>query len=118
MFKCQRCGDSNCCYKQCNERWFISSTDIALLNGEIKKNLEKFESNKLNPLKLNQKVMKETVRLGILGGGQLGAMMCQAAKKLNIKTIVLSDDKRVQHKIILINLYVQNMKITKKLTNL
>ena len=37
--------------------------------------------------------MKETVRLGILGGGQLGAMMCQAAKKLNIKTIVLSDDK-------------------------
>lgn len=37
--------------------------------------------------------MKETVRLGILGGGQLGAMMCQAAKKLNIETIVLSDDK-------------------------
>ena len=56
--------------------------------------------------------MKETVRLGILGGGQLGAMMYQTAKKLNIKTIVLSDDKGPAQ-IILINLYVQNMKITK-----
>ena len=30
--------------------------------------------------------------LGIIGGGQLGSMLATAAKKLNIKTIVLSDD--------------------------
>ena len=31
--------------------------------------------------------------LGILGGGQLGSMLSVAAKKLNIKTIIYSDDQ-------------------------
>jgi len=31
--------------------------------------------------------------LGIIGGGQLGSMLANAAKKLNIKTIILSDDQ-------------------------
>ena len=31
--------------------------------------------------------------LGIIGGGQLGSMMSTAAKKLNIKTTIYSDDK-------------------------
>ena len=31
--------------------------------------------------------------LGIIGGGQLGSMLSVAAKKLNIKTTVYSDDK-------------------------
>ena len=31
--------------------------------------------------------------LGIIGGGQLGSMMSVASKKLNIKTIIFSDDK-------------------------
>ena len=31
--------------------------------------------------------------LGIIGGGQLGSLLASAAKKLNIKTVVLSDDK-------------------------
>jgi len=31
--------------------------------------------------------------LGIIGGGQLGSMLATAAKKLNIKTIIFSDDK-------------------------
>jgi len=31
--------------------------------------------------------------VGIIGGGQLGSMLCQAANKLNIKTVVISDDK-------------------------
>ena len=31
--------------------------------------------------------------LGIIGSGQLGSLLCQAAKKLNIKTVVISDDK-------------------------
>ena len=33
------------------------------------------------------------VILGIIGSGQLGSMLCQAAKKLNVKTIIFSDDK-------------------------
>ena len=36
--------------------------------------------------------MSEIV-LGIIGGGQLGSMLSDAAKKLNIKTIIYSDDK-------------------------
>jgi len=32
------------------------------------------------------------INLGILGGGQLGSMLCMAAKKLNVYTIVWSDD--------------------------
>ena len=31
--------------------------------------------------------------IGIIGSGQLGSMLCQAAKKLNLKTIVISDDE-------------------------
>ena len=33
------------------------------------------------------------ITLGILGGGQLGSMLSVAAKKLNIKTIIFSDDQ-------------------------
>ncbi len=31
--------------------------------------------------------------IGIIGGGQLGSMLCTAAKKLNIKSVIISDDK-------------------------
>ncbi|MDC0193351.1 5-(carboxyamino)imidazole ribonucleotide synthase, partial [Pelagibacteraceae bacterium] len=30
--------------------------------------------------------------LGIIGGGQLGSLLSVAAKKLGVKTIILSDD--------------------------
>ena len=33
------------------------------------------------------------ITLGIIGSGQLGSLLCQAAKKLKIKTVVISDDK-------------------------
>ena len=33
------------------------------------------------------------INLGIIGGGQLGSMLANAAKKLNIKTVVYCDDK-------------------------
>ena len=33
------------------------------------------------------------ITLGIIGKGQLGSLLCQAAKKLKIKTVVISDDK-------------------------
>ena len=36
--------------------------------------------------------MQKVLTVGILGGGQLGSMMCQAAKRINIKTVVISDD--------------------------
>jgi 5-(carboxyamino)imidazole ribonucleotide synthase len=32
------------------------------------------------------------ITLGIIGGGQLGSMLCSAAKKLDIKTIIYCDD--------------------------
>ena len=31
--------------------------------------------------------------IGIIGGGQLGSMLSSAAKNLNIKTVIISDDK-------------------------
>ncbi len=31
--------------------------------------------------------------LGIIGSGQLGSLLCQAAKKLNIRTVIISDDE-------------------------
>ena len=37
--------------------------------------------------------MSRTIRLGVIGGGQLGSLLCSAAKKLKVKTVVLSDDK-------------------------
>ena len=33
------------------------------------------------------------IRLGILGGGQLGSMLSAAAKRLDVKSIIFSDDK-------------------------
>ena len=33
------------------------------------------------------------INLGIIGSGQLGSLLCQAAKKLDIRTVVVSDDK-------------------------
>ena len=33
------------------------------------------------------------ITLGIIGSGQLGSFLCQAAKKLNVRTVIISDDK-------------------------
>ena len=33
------------------------------------------------------------ITLGIIGSGQLGSLLCQAAKKLKVKTVVISDDE-------------------------
>ena len=33
------------------------------------------------------------ITLGIIGGGQLGSMLSIAAKKINIKTVIYSDDE-------------------------
>ena len=52
--------------------------------------------------------------LGIIGSGQLGSMLCQAAKKLNIRTVVISDDEQAPLKNMQINSFLQNMMIGKK----
>ena len=36
--------------------------------------------------------------LGIIGGGQLGSLLASAARKLNIKTVVITDDKNAPAK--------------------
>ena len=36
---------------------------------------------------------KQKPILGIIGGGQLGSMLAQAAKKIETQTIILSDDE-------------------------
>ncbi len=37
--------------------------------------------------------MSKNLTLGIIGSGQLGSLLCQSAKNLKIKTVVISDDK-------------------------
>ena len=39
------------------------------------------------------------ISLGIVGGGQLGSLIATAAKKLQIKTVILCDDKNAPAKI-------------------
>ena len=51
------------------------------------------EQDKLNQLKKDQGKCQNLLRLGVIGGGQLGSLLCSAAKKLKVKTVVLSDDK-------------------------
>ena len=36
--------------------------------------------------------------LGIIGGGQLGSMLASAAKKIDIKTVIISDDEKAPAK--------------------
>ena len=43
-------------------------------------------------------MVKSKLVLGIIGGGQLGSMLATAAKKLKIKTIVLTDDLKAPAK--------------------
>ena len=56
--------------------------------------------------------------LGIIGSGQLGSLLCQAAKKLNIKTVVVSDDKMDLLKNTQMILYILSTITKKKLRNL
>ena len=58
--------------------------------------------------------MSKSNRLGVIGGGQLGSLLCSAARKLNIKTVVLSDDKNAPAQNFVIILFIANMKATKK----
>ena len=54
------------------------------------------------------------INLGIIGGGQLGSLLSVAAKKLNIKTTIYSDDPDALHKILVMILYLEIITIKKK----
>ena len=51
--------------------------------------------------------------LGIIGGGQLGSMLSEAAKKINIQTLVLSDDPDAPAKNFVISSYMETTMIQK-----
>ena len=52
------------------------------------------EANTNAIYKKNPQVKMSDITLGIIGSGQLGSLLCQAAKKLDVKTIVISDDEQ------------------------
>jgi len=60
-------------------------------------------------------MVKEKRILGIIGGGQLGSMLATAAKKLNIKTIVLSDDPEAPAKNFCDEFFVSDYNKVKKI---
>ena len=51
--------------------------------------------------------------LGIIGGGQLGMFLCQAAKDLGINTSVLSETEEFSAKSFVINFLLENLVIQK-----
>jgi len=53
--------------------------------------------------------------LGIIGGGQLGSMLAAAAKKLKIKTIILTDDPKTSAKNFCDEIIITNYNNLKKL---
>ena len=55
-------------------------------------------SNCCHQKKTKIKMVKAKPVLGIIGGGQLGSMLATAAKKLEIKTVILSDDPKAPAK--------------------
>ena len=71
--------------------WQLLYWQIIIL--QLKKNWINGDIFKLNLLKKFQKDnLMSNIRLGIIGGGQLGSMLSMAAKKLKIKTIIYCDD--------------------------
>ena len=48
------------------------------------------------------------ITLGIIGGGQLGCLLSQAANKLNIETVIFSDDKNSPAKNLTKNFIIRN----------
>ena len=55
--------------------------------------------------------------LGIIGGGQLGSMLAVAAKKLKIKTVILSDDLQAPAKNFCDEIIITNYNNLKKIDN-
>ena len=61
---------------------------------KIDKNIVKDALNKAEQDNQKKNLYKMSVStLGIIGSGQLGSLLCQAAKKLKIKTVIISDDE-------------------------
>ncbi len=60
-------------------------------------------------------MVKKNSVLGIIGGGQLGSMLATAAKKLKIKTIILSDDPKAPAKNFCDEIIITNYNRLKKI---
>ncbi len=69
----------------------LATSIIALNDNQIKKNLNNWRTKQSRSVKKNLSKMSEPT-LGIIGGGQLGSMLAEAAKKINIKTIIFCDN--------------------------
>ena len=69
----------------------LAASIIANNNASIKKKLNNLRLSQTKSVKKNLNKMSD-ITLGIIGGGQLGSMLAISAKKLNIKTIIYSDD--------------------------
>ena len=58
------------------------------------------------------------ITLGIIGSGQLGSLLCQAAKKLDVKTMIfLNNSFPLKYSVYenkLIKYYARNLKINRK----
>ena len=50
-----------------------------------------------------------TPTLGIIGGGQLGSLLADAAKKVDIQTVILSDDPDAPGNTLRLNLFLGSM---------
>ena len=75
---------------------------------QINKKLELFRKKQTKSI---YKIPKdEKNRLGIIGGGQLGMFTCKAAKKKNIKSIVLSETEEFSAKNFVIDISFQILK--------
>jgi len=70
----------------------FAASIIANSNNQIKKNLNNWRTKQTKSVKKKPKSMSN-ITLGIIGGGQLGCLLSQAANKLNIETVIFSDDK-------------------------
>lgn len=57
------------------------------------------------------------VKLGIVGGGQLASMLCQAAKKISVQTTVFADDKNSPAQHFADNFIYANYEAEKSLTD-
>ena len=56
--------------------------------------------------------------IGILGGGQLGSLLCLGSKKLNINTVIYCDDKDAPAQIYASDFIFGDYKDKKKYKNL
>ena len=87
----------------------LAASILGISNSNISNQLKQYRIRQTKSVKLKTLDMSNHKVLGIIGGGQLGSMLCQAATKINIKTKIYLMIKMHLHKIILMNLYTEHI---------